>query len=188
MPLLSPGRWPSWLLLGASLVLASCSAVTTSSDGDIGADLAHHRTFAWTVAPPVGLSGSAVADGPFDQRFERALQQTLRDKGWRQVALRDADVLFAQHLSVEVEIEQGDPFFDHYPARKVEHGTLTVDVLHPASRRQLWRGSARKRLRTTARGAGALVQRFEPTDEERRWPVDDLVETVLAPLPAHDAR
>ena len=170
-----------WALSVSSLCLAGCSGIEVDSDGRAAATLAPHRTYAWSKdLPPIDPSGATVTDDLIARMIEREVDANLAGLGMRQVPKDDADLLVAQQLTVAIRQEVKDPYYSITQVERYEEGTLRLEFVDKKTKRPVWSGSGRCRLRTVSRDVGLNHQDFVYTTEKRAWPVEALVDAILA--------
>jgi hypothetical protein len=185
------------LLLAAAL-LASCSTVQVETNYDKEENFARFKTFRWVSAPPVNVGDPRVDDSVLQARVRMAVNRELEAKGLRRVDEGDADVLVNYHVTVEEKVT-GQNVNDKYgyspgtgwtqgerqgwswglgaydapsvPATYYEEGSVIIDLVDPATRRLVWRGSAR------------TVLDLDSDDETRRQRLNDAVARLFADFP-----
>ena len=163
-------------------LLAGCaSGPLVETDRDPAVDLAHYRTYAWKQQPPI--------DSPLlKQRVVDAVDAELANKGWRQVAEVEAEVVLVGNVASREEASL-DYFYDDgawnswnwrgyrvFGTQRAELrtfvlGTLVLDMFDTASRRAVWRGVAQgtvpeseaRRTRDAMKAVHAMFVDFPPS-------------------------
>jgi len=142
-------RIPAVLLLG----LAACSGITVTHDYDPEVDFSGLKTYAW-YAPPAAAAG---VDTLTTRRISRAVDAELPLRGYRKVEGGSPDFLVHALAAIHQRIEavptsasMGYGWRGGYMAystgteiRAYDEGTLILDVISPATKVLLWRGTAR---------------------------------------------
>ena len=150
-----------FVIAGLIVVLSGCSTLQVSSDYDPAYDFSGLRSVA--ILYPASSDGVI---GLAQQRFQRAIAQTLREKGFQIVQNRDqADIYILFHLNVTerkqiVTDYQTVGLYPYYPAwygypamvpvteeYSWQEGKFVVDAVDPKTRRVVWRGVAVDRLK-----------------------------------------
>jgi hypothetical protein len=156
------------LALAAVVPLAGCAGAVTRpsstrpvarAESDARVDFARYRTFAWQpgVQP---LTGEPRVDDPFlHERIERAVEDELARKGFTRVQAEDADMLLVYRLALREDFERGA--IDNPGAlgpswapgaqsqlfgRTYKRGSMVLDVVDPARRAIVWRGSVEREV------------------------------------------
>lgn len=178
---------PRLALGGLLLAATSCSPIQVREvEGDELA-LVGRRSYAWSEESlrPVGdASGDeAWSQRELERRVRELLDRHLGARGFRRVAAEDAELLVAARTSIEVDLRERDPMFSFDTVRKVEVGTLTLQMLEARTRGVLWSASAQSDLREVARGFGLTNIRYEPIDEPRDWKLEQKVHELVSRLP-----
>jgi len=155
---------------------AACSNVRVQADSTARTDLAAFGTYAY-------MDGSAESE-QLEERIEAALDVELAEIGLTRVPRDDARLLVAYDTFVEVETRYLDPFERaFYNHERYEVGTLLLEMIAAEDDRVVWSGTAESQLRVVARGSGLDSVRYEPTDEQPDWKVQEKVERLLARFP-----
>ncbi len=188
------------------LVVLSISACATTLKSSV--DVAEHaefgelKTYGWITDQPMFTSNAAspeVINPLNEQRIRTAVEQQLQNKGYRKVAIDQADFVVAFTLGarerVRVRQYYNDFGYNYYgyhhgfsrfgrfgrgfdrfgpsvSVRTFTEGTLVVDIFENTEKEAIWHGSATKRL---SRDNGTLEL------------IDEAVTTLLAEFPDRDA-
>ncbi|HSR87414.1 MAG TPA: DUF4136 domain-containing protein [Pontiella sp.] len=146
------------------LMLAGCSSVSVSRDYDASADFLNLKTFAWRHAVQPETGSPRIDNDLMDERVRRAVNAELAEKGFRLAPREEADFLVAYFVeykqriggsSVSMSASRGS--YGRYGGvgynttiSEYDEGYLTIDIINPASDRNIWRGVGR---RTTYEGS-----------------------------------
>lgn len=179
---MTPRTFASFVaLIFASLLATSCQSVITESDAAPvdPADYVAFDTFAWDDRPPAALTGRGIKDAAMSLETRQAVEAALGRLGIYPSERRDASLLLSEGLSTRIRQRSKDPFFTFYVAEKWEEGYLTLEFRDARGGDVIWRGLGRSELRVVARGNGVNRLRFTATDNERVWPVEEMIESIL---------
>ena len=141
-------QFPAVLLLA----LTACSGITVTNDYDPQADFSSLKTYAWYAAP----AAAAGVDTLTTQRILRSVDAELAARGYRKVD-SGADFLVHTLAAINQRIEAvpttttvGYGWRGGYMAygtgteiRTYDEGTLILDVISPATKQLIWRGTAK---------------------------------------------
>ncbi|MFK7741549.1 MAG: DUF4136 domain-containing protein [Planctomycetota bacterium] len=177
---LSLARTASFAFAFGLGLVGGCSSVVLEQDpnyafGDV-------TTFAWRAAPRYA-AGAATGELDHLRTLENRIERQLDARGIRLVPKKRAHIVVSATLAVETGTESTDRTYATYASEQFEEGILTVQVFDRAKRKLIWAGEGRERLRVKARSFGQLVARYEPTNEPRVWPIEKMVDRVLARIP-----
>lgn len=180
----SRSRLRELVLFSSVLLLGSCSTIRTTSDP--GFRIHPGDTYAWVRTEPPELSDGE--DVPLEE-FRQAIEGEFSTRGIQQVAADQATFLVQARLGVkEVETHDYDPDLELYSSEKHEEGSLYFELLAGSTRRTMWTGECRHRLRYLARTrSGDSSGRWEPTGEARSWRVEPVVARIFQRLPMADS-
>lgn len=170
--------------LAALAALAGCAGLPVTTDYDPAFAFGSLRRFAF-LPPPTGSDAARRHASLSDQRVRAALRDTLRARGFEPAPPGEADFFVVHHLATETGLDVrtvhtthgyrrrgwGATTNSHTTVREYERGTLVIDVVLPAERRLVWRGSASARL----------SQRSDPARRDAR--IRDAVEQILKRFP-----
>lgn len=153
----------STMALGLLAIHAAtgCSPFSVNSDYDTGANFSKFKTWNWFVGPG---SGEAELDGLTEGRIRAALEAELPGRGLVYTTSRPADVHVAYHAAVSQRLETtpttaafGYGWGSHFAAvgtgttvEVYDEGTLVIDLVDPASKNLVWRGTARSAVNLNA--------------------------------------
>lgn len=167
----------TFLLLG----LGACSSVRTESDLDPvnPDDYVAFDTFAWATTPPTEVTGKRVSDPQMSLGVRKAVEEALGRVGIFKSERRDASLIVSEGLSSRIRQRSKDPFFTFYVAERWEEGFLTLEFRDARGDDLVWRGIGSSELRVVARGNGVNRVRFTRTDNERAWPLDAMIDSIL---------
>ena len=188
------------------LVVLSISACATTLKSSV--DVADHaefgelKTYAWITDQPLFTSNAVspeVVNPLNEQRIRVAVENQLRNKGYRKVSIDQADFVVAFTLGarerVRVQQYYDDFGYNYYgyhhgfsrfgrfgrgfggfgssvSVRTFTEGTLVVDIFENAEKEAIWHGSATKRL---------------SRDNGTRELIDEAVMVLLAEFPDREA-
>ena len=154
----------AFFLVASVLLLAGCSSVSVSRDYDASADFSKLKTFAWQHAVQPESGSPRIDNDLMDERIRRAVDAELAGKGFQLVAKEEADFLVAYYVEYKqrisgssVSMSAGRGSYGRYggvgyntTVSEYDEGYLTIDIIDPASDRNIWRGVGR---RTTYEGS-----------------------------------
>lgn len=180
---------PPALLFAALTValLASCANVQVSQDYDTGYVFDKQRSYAWNTARPYDEDDLLQSDELLAERFTRAIEATLMQRGFTRVALPTYLVSCSYTVTSRLETDvfnSGFGFgvgrYGRYggigmntgnSVRQYDQGTLVINF-HSADTGQLvWKGT----------GTREVFQHSNPDEITRN--VYEMVEKVLAQFP-----
>lgn len=153
------------------LLLGGCVASSSGTDSKTiaapDAEISQYRTYAWYQ--PEKVSNAAYGegfDGDLDVNLRKAIEEELRQKGMKKVAL-NPDVLIAYDVSVDVPKEKDNPdayapgfgygyahmagfrynynntgIWGYRSVDLYKQGTLIIDAIKPEDQQLVWRGWA----------------------------------------------
>lgn len=174
-----PNLLPSACL---GLLALSCACSGTDHVVDPGFDFAAVTSYAWKEEPK--FLSTDVADEALLRTLERRIERLLSDRGVPTVQKSAADVVLSSTLGVSKQLERKDRQYSSYASEEIEIGTLTLQIFDRQRRKLVWSAETSARLRVSGKAFGGLVQRIEPTDEPRVWPIEKMVEELVELLPA----
>jgi len=159
------------LALGFIGLLACVSPIRVHFDRDRAADFSAYRTFAWVGPPPLARAKQGSETASFvsaidDQRIRRAVDQSLKSRGYRLVASpAEADLVVAYSVGSEekVRVHESPTMSTSYPypvryrygawysgstmrVQQYTEGTLTLEFYDRKTEQAVWVGWASKRL------------------------------------------
>lgn len=146
------------LCLAASVLLAGCSSVSVTRDYDASADFSKLRRFAWQHDAQPETGSPRIDNDLMDERVRRAVDAELAEKGFRLVPREEADFLVAYYVEYKqriggssVSMSAGRGSYGRYGGvgynttiSEYDEGYLTIDIIDPASGRNIWRGVGRR--------------------------------------------
>ncbi len=183
------------LAIFAMLTLSACATTLTSTvDTADHADLDGFKTYAWITDRPMfnsSIYAPEVVNPLNEQRIRAAIEDKLKDKGYRKASLAEADFVVAFTLGARDRVrvqnyynDFGYGYYDYYSGfsrfgrgfggrnsvsvRTFTEGTLVVDIFSNSDKEAIWHGSATKRLRG---------------DDSTRQLIDEAVTALLAEFP-----
>jgi len=174
-----------WLALASLTGLLACSGIRVETDYDPSADFSNIRSFAW-FDERSGVQGDrADVSSLLDRRVRSAVDAELQRKGIAKVEKGTAQALVSYHLGVESKLDvntmttgYGYGRYGRYSnigttttVTEYQEGTLLIDVIDPASKQMIWRGSGQARVREWS------------TPEEREKRINQAVTEILAKFP-----
>jgi uncharacterized protein DUF4136 len=163
----------------ASLMLLTTIALAKDAtyDFDRTVTFSKYKTYAWTA-------GTSVGDQLNDKRIVNAIDSQLASKGLKKVTdTANPNMLVAYHASFDKEIEINATSTVWGPLRlgvrtgsarttQIVVGTLVLDMMDPATKIVIWRGTASRELdpkaspdkrdKNISRAAGKLLENYPP--------------------------
>jgi hypothetical protein len=180
------------IILFVCLLLFGCARVSVNYQGEVPARIAEVKaTYGWyDELPP---SSDVRIDNPTIIKFVRdSVDKRLAEMGYKRVTVNDAEYLIAWFGNVEEEVKDVDVVSyyardgyryalgarpENSKAGKVQNiftrGTLILDVLDPATREVVWRGSATNTILEGDKGDLPRIKRY----------IDTSVAKILETLP-----
>jgi hypothetical protein len=148
----------------SALLLAGCSSVSVTRDYDDSADFTILKTFAWQHATQPEIGNPRIDNDLMDDRVRSAVDVQLAEKEFMLVPKEEADFLVAYFFEYQqriggssVSMSAGRSSYGRYggvgyntSVSDYEEGYLTIDIIDPASSKNIWRGVGR---RTTYEGS-----------------------------------
>ena len=146
------------------LLLAGCSSISVTRDYDASADFSSLETYAWQHATQPETGNPRIDNDLMDSRVRRAVDAQMAEKGFVPVPASEADFLVTYFVEYKqriagnsVSFGVGGGSYGRYGAAgyntsvsDYDEGHLTIDIIHPASGNNIWRGIGR---RTTYEGS-----------------------------------
>lgn len=183
----SAGMTWSLVSLLFTLLAGGCTTIPVSVDFDPSVSFSEFGSFAFLPDPPAQGSATQLHNGLVDGRVQHAIRQELTARGFEELAADKADILVSHHIGTERGFDVRTVQTTHRynrrgwsmsggsqtTVREYERGTLLIDILLPADRTLVWRGSASGRLRETS----------DPAKREQR--INDVVARILDRFPPH---
>lgn len=153
-----------FLLLAAAALVAGCSSVSVTRDYDASADFSSLRTYAWQHETQPKTGNPRIDNDLMDKRVRNAVNTQLEEKGFSLSARQNADCLVAYFVEYKqriggssVSFGLGGGSYGRYggvgyntAVSDYDEGHLTIDIIDPASGKNIWRGVGR---RTTYEGS-----------------------------------
>jgi hypothetical protein len=176
-------RFLPLLILG--VLLAGCSGIRVDSDYDPSADFAALRSYAWLPSRREPPADPRLDSSLLTTRIERAIDSSMRAKGFTKVAAEEADFFVTFHIGIDQKVDVTTiPSTYGYYGRwggyyggtetrvdQYEEGTLLIDFIDRGEENLLWRGSGQSRI----------SEHRSPEDREKR--VREVVEAILGKFP-----
>ncbi len=148
----------------AVLLLAGCSSVSVTRDYDDSVDFLSLKTFAWQHATQPETGNPRIDNDLMDERVRSAVDAQLAEKGFLLVPKEEADYLVAYFVEYKQRIGGSSVSFGvggsnhgryggvgyNTAVSDYDEGHLTIDIIDPASDKNIWRGVGR---RTTYEGS-----------------------------------
>lgn len=185
-------------LLGAALaaaLLAACSTLEVTTDYDPSAVFAGLKRYAWLPEPQKKTGDPRIDDNTLlEQRIREAVDDALAAKGYV-LSDADPDFLVGYHVSLDKRqsVQVLNDYYGYGPGwgwrygsayrpmgyagppdayvYEYEEGTIILDVVSPANRELMWRGSARDEVQ------------FESTPEQSAAKIREAVQAMLERFP-----
>lgn len=175
-------------ILGILLLFSGCSTVRVSQDYRTDVDFSTYHAYAWQTITTGQESPDIRVDNPLlHERFHRAIDRILAQRGYLQKAPTDFLVSYSYTIQTRLESEPYGPhvgvgfgrryryselgFGDYVDINQYDVGILAVSFYDAVSETLIWRGIGSER-----------VDMFS-TPEETTAFVDKLVTAVLAQFP-----
>ena len=187
------------LLIATATFLSACSTVQIDSEYDKQTDFTRLKTFGWVeTTSPVAAGDPRIDDKVLQARVQVAVNRELEAKGLRRVDNGNADVLANYYVNIEEKMT-GERVNDKYgysqgdgwtqgarqgwswglgandapsaPATYYEEGSIIIDLVDPASRHLIWRGSAR------------TVVELDNDEEVRRQRLNEAIQRIFTQYP-----
>ena len=151
-------------LLASASLLTGCSSISVSQDYDVEFDFASLNTFAWKYAEQPETGNPRIDNDLMDRRVRSAVNAALARKGFRLVEAAEADFLVAYFIDYKQRIQgsswnagAGTGSYNRYGGvaydtgiEDYEEGQLTIDLINPATDKNVWRGVGRRRSYETS--------------------------------------
>jgi hypothetical protein len=175
----------AWLAFAPAAAFIACSGVRVATDYDPSADFSNVRSYAW-FDEQSGVQGDRPdVESLLDRRVRGAVDAELQRKGLARVDKSAAKMLVSYHLGVEKKLDvdtintgYGYGRYGRYggistetTVREYQEGTLLIDMIDPASKQLVWRGSGQARIREYS----------SPEDREKR--INEAVKQILEEFP-----
>ena len=193
------GRLQFIFFFSCAVATLSCATpIKTSFDRDAAADFSQYRTFAWVGPKPLARAKQGTTSPSFvsaldDQRLRRAVDRTLKGKGYTLVPeANQADLAIAYSVGsedkVRVHQSMGVATVHPYPGRysygswysgstvnvqQYTEGTLSIEAYDQKTEQAVWVGWASKRL--------------SRNDDSQKL-INEAVSKILTPFPPAAAR
>lgn len=189
------GKMARAMVIVMAALVAGCSSIETSYDFDPKADFAGLKTYQW-LDKPQKLTGDPRIDGNtiLANRIHEAVNTELAARGFRKVS-SDPDFLVAYHVSLDKRrsVQTLNSYYGYGPgwsygygasyrpgywagapetyAYEYEEGTLILDIVNPANKELIWRGSAQDEVN------------FKSTPEKDQTQLNEAVHQMLEKFP-----
>ncbi len=166
--------------------LIGCATMAVDSDYDPAANFSGLKTYAWLPEPETGGDENKARNPLMDAYIRTAIEQGLAAKGYTQSESPDFQVGYHASLAGKQSVQVYNTYYGYGPgwygpaviapapvAQVYEYaeGTLLIDIVDPAARKLMWRGSANADLNRN------------PSTEEKQRKVDAAVEKILKRFP-----
>ena len=181
------------LMVMSITALSACTTIEVGSDFDPSVDFSGFRTYAW-IPGPQKRTGDPRIDNPLlDKRIRRAVVAQLTAKGYTQKTSGTPDLWVAYHAAVErkMDVRTMNTYYGYgrgwgwdygyrqgpaysWPETHVYHydeGSLILDIVDPATRQLIWRGSAQAEVNRST------------TAEKRDQRLNEAVRRILEQFP-----
>lgn len=137
-----------------ALGLSGCSGISTSTDFDPQTDFSRVRTWDWF---PAAKTADDSVMSLMNVRIERAVEDTLVSKGLSRAQTPDVHVAYRAWVAKRFDTVPASGASASYAygwrrtfvvnggteVREYDEGTLVLDVIDPATKTLLWRGTAK---------------------------------------------
>ncbi len=152
-------RWLRLFAIAAGMAWLACQSMEISSDFRRNFRFSSVETYAWLPNPPGHAGDPVLHNDLVDGRVRDAVDLELHAMGYRKVDVGDADIHVTYYVGLDTRVtwqmvsrayHYRGGFFDHHRTdtrlREQERGTLLIDMLDPARRQLVWRGTAQARI------------------------------------------
>lgn len=148
-----------FLSLFSAVVFTGCSSVYVNTDYDESVDFSRLKTYAWQHETQPQTGNPRIDNDLIDNRVRAAVDAELRAKGFVPAENREeADVLVAYFIDFKQRIGGssisfgiGAGTYNRYggigydtSVSDYEEGHLTIDIINPATDKNIWRGVGRR--------------------------------------------
>lgn len=147
-----------FLYAAATALLAGCSSVSVVRDYDTSVDFSALHSFAWEFAEQPKTGNPRIDNDLIDERVRSAVAAQLSAKGFVSAGREAADfrvayfIDYKQRLSANtVSFGVGSGGYGRYGGvgyntaiNDYEEGSLTIDIIDPATGKTIWRGIGRR--------------------------------------------
>ncbi|OED40464.1 hypothetical protein ACH42_16360 [Endozoicomonas sp. (ex Bugula neritina AB1)] len=174
-----------WLLM-IVVLLSGCASRNIEWDYNTDQSLTGLKTYAWMTNSEEVDKNGYESNSLMGGRVHAAVDETLAAKGLRRLDGTDnADILVNYAVTVKTRLEDhqvttsfgfgrnywGVGFSNDSYVNEYEEGSLIIDFIDPVTKKVLWRGVSRSRIRN------------KMTPEERTQKVNTAVSQILAGYP-----
>ena len=136
------------------LLLTACSSVTVRTDFDPEYDFGSFKTYRWASTDEINPNDELAKHPLVYKRVQAAVDQTMKEKGFRMIESGDPDVVVVVNAGVKerMQVHQTggyyrgwyDPWWGPYGGQThvsyYEEGTLVIDLVSWKSKELAWRG------------------------------------------------
>ena len=175
-------------VLLASLVISACSDIIIRTDYQPGTDFSTYKSYAWLPDIQQKTGNPALDSSLLNNRIRNALEQNMSAIGFRRVNPDQADVYLTYYLTLESRIESFPTTITYYRGyhrgrsygyaygygseiQEYQYNTLYIDLISPASKQIIWRGTAESLLEDSS------------TPEQRVQRVNKIVSKIMQEYP-----
>jgi len=172
----------------ASLIISACTDLVIRTDYQPGTQFSSLKTYAWLPDMQQKTGNPALDSSLLNNRIRNALEQNMSAIGFRSVAPEQADVYLTYYLTLESRIESFPTTITYYGYRghrrgggyaygygndiqEYKYNTLYVDMISPANKQIIWRGTAESLLEDSS------------TPEKREQRVNHIVSQIMQRYP-----
>jgi hypothetical protein len=159
-------------------LLAACATTGVNSFAARGTDFAQFRTYAWGPDVEVATGDPRLDSNPFFRdRVKASTERELAARGWEKVDAAAADVTLHYHASVRQRLDLSTVNQKYEDcagcgASVFDQGTLTLDLVNPATNKLVWRG-------WSERSIDGVVDNQELLEKQ----IDEAIARILRRLP-----
>ena len=171
----------------ALMAVSGCSSLQVSRDYDAARDFSVLRTYAWQHDMQPETGDPRIDNNLLDERVRRAVNDTLKNKGFRRADRGEADFLVAYFRNYRSRISGGSwnvgagrGSYGRYGSvgygsdiSQYDQSILTIDILSPDNNKLIWRGvgirtsyegsSPGKMTRIVNKSVEKILKKFPPT-------------------------
>ena len=173
------------------VALSGCSSIEVSTDYDSSVSFSGYRTYAWIPGPQERTGDPRLDNSLLDARIREAVERHLAAKGYKKEESGSPDFLITYHVALKGKLDVTTMNnYGYGPGwrgarmagagsttyvREYQEGSLLVDIVNPAQRHLVWRGTAQAEVTPTS------------TPEEKKARLDEAVGKILEGFPPKPA-
>lgn len=172
----------------ASLTISACADIIIRTDYQPGTDFSTLKSYAWLPDIQQETGNPALDSSLLNNRIRKALEQNMAAIGFRRANPGQADVYLTYFVTLESRIVSFPATFTSYRGyhrgrsygyaygygseiQEYQYNTLYIDLISPASKQIIWRGSAESLLEDSS------------TPEQKEQRVNKIVSKIMQEYP-----